>query len=662
MGDGALAHLRVVDWGGRSAAYATRLLAEAGADVVRIVESDVDDLLETPPFLGQTRRSIPETWYNAGKRTARFDREAGADRERALDLIREADVLIEEWPAGSPALDPDELQTANDGLVRVGITPFGATGPWSTYASNDLVANALSGSASVTGNADTPPINGYGNQTHHTVGLYAAVCAMAGVRARRLSGRGCRIEVNAHEALASCTEQVLMQWFFPEGGPWRRPVAQRQGSLHWSGAYEVYPGKNGRGLMVSVALRLFDSLLPWLEEEGAAGELSNRDKYPTPATMVRDLPYLMQVMRGWVAERDPDELFYEGQRRHQPFGVVWDIATAVQSPQVAAREWIRDVTLPDGGGIPFPGPMVRLGEPPHPVPPAGEALADVPWRGRGDRLATERTTSEGPEPGRPLEGMRVLDFTHVLAGPFGTRVLGDLGAEIIKVGTSGRSGGANAPEHPYYASWNRNKRSITLDLGTARGLELARGLALRSDIVIDNFRAGVLAKWGLDRESLKQDNPGVSVITMGGMGQDGPWKDFVTFAPTIHALSGLTYLTNPPGRHDLGYGFSLTDHLSGLAAAYAACAAVEHRAQTGEGLAIDLAQYEVGLHILGPAYLNYLANGRNPQPVGNRHPEGTCAPHGIYRCAGEGSVGGHCRRNRRAMAGVLPRRQFRAAC
>jgi crotonobetainyl-CoA:carnitine CoA-transferase CaiB-like acyl-CoA transferase len=145
----------------------------------------------------------------------------------------------------------------------------------------------------------------------------------------------------------------------------------------------------------------------------------------------------------------------------------------------------------------------------------------------------------------------------------------------------------------------------------------------------------VLGRWGLDRTSMAAVNPGLSVVSMGGLGQGGPWSNFVTYAPTIHALVGLTYLTNPPGRHDVGYGFSLTDHLSGLAGALAALEAIEHRDRTGTGLEIDLAQYELGLGLMAPALLDYIANGVNPDPVGNRHPFNAWAPHGIYRCSGD---------------------------
>jgi len=118
------------------------------------------------------------------------------------------------------------------------------------------------------------------------------------------------------------------------------------------------------------------------------------------------------------------------------------------------------------------------------------------------------------------------------------------------------------------------------------------------------------------------------------MGRTGSWRDFVTVAPTIHALTGLTYLTNPPGRHDIGYGFSLTDHLAGIAGAVAVLEALEYRERTGEGVDIDLAQYEVGLGLMAPTLMDYLANGRTGEPVGNAHPFQAWAPHGIYRCRG----------------------------
>jgi len=630
MTDGPPLHgLRVVECGGLTPAFAGRLLADGGADVVRVAPAPGDPLAAEPPFFGTGGPSIQDTWYNAGKRTITIALEEEAGRKEFLALIAGAGILIEDWRAGAPPIADGDIVAANPGLVRVSVTPMGLDGPLANDVVNDLVANALCGSASVTGAPHTAPISGYGNQTHHTAGLYAAVCALAALRAARASGEFQRVDLSAHEALVSCTEQLLMEWFFPKG-VWKTNLAPRQGSRHWSGAYEVYTAADGHGVMVTASLKLTEVLVPWLIEDGAAGELSDPEKYPGVVAMVKKMPYVMSILRQWVATKDGEALFYEAQRRHQPFGVVWDVREALtRSPQIAARSYLREQQVEGFGTVAFPGRLIRTsadGPPPAP----GTHADGIDWPRRRSNIAGRAVRSS-----RPLEGVRVMDFTHVLAGPFGTRVLADLGADVIKVGTAARAGGANSPDHPYYICWNRNKRSVSINMASDAGRAVARRLAAKSDIIIENFSAGVLKRWGLDRDSLKGEQPGISVISMGGMGQDGPWKDFVTYAPTIHALTGLTYLTNPPGEHTLGYGFSLTDHLSGLAGSLAALQAIEHRDRTGQGIAVDLSQYELGLGIMAPALLDHIANGVNPEPVGNRHPFGAWAPHGIYRCSGE---------------------------
>ncbi len=628
---GPLAGVRVLEACGWNGVLAGRLLADGGADVVRVVGAEGDPLDAEPPFFGDSGVSIQSTWYNAGKRTVSIDLASEGGRQQFLDLAAAADVLIEDWPSAAPPFTHDDLLARNARLVRVSVSPMGSGGPWEGNVTNDLVANALSGAASVTGTGDTPPITGYGNQSHHTVGLYAAICTLAALRSARLTGEPQHVELSAHEALVSCTEQVLMQWFFE--GNWGTRVAQRQGSLHWSTAYEVYPSATGEGVMVTAALRFVDVLLPWLKEDGAAQDFADEERYPNILAMIRDLPYVMKVLREWVASKPGEELFYEAQRRHQPFGIVWDVAKALESPQIEARGYLKPKTVPGFGDVPFPGRLVSTSaDAGHPGPGTRASVNDLGWNAP-THAATP--TAKPVSSSRPLECVRIMDFTHVLAGPFGTRVLGDLGADVLKIGTAARGAGANRPEHPYYTSWNRNKRSVSINMATDGGRRLARQLATKCDVIIENFSAGVLKRWGLDRAAMAVENPGLTVISMGGMGQTGPWRDFVTFAPTIHALTGLTYLTNPRGQHHLGYGFSLTDHLSGLAGAFAALEGLEHRARTGQGLDIDLAQYELGLGIMGPAYLDYFANGVNPEPVGNRHPYSAWAPHGIYPAAGD---------------------------
>ena len=232
---------------------------------------------------------------------------------------------------------------------------------------------------------------------------------------------------------------------------------------------------------------------------------------------------------------------------------------------------------------------------------------------------------------RPLEGLRVLDFTHVLAGPFATRILGDLGADVVKLNSATREIG----NHPYYIMWNRNKRALSLDMTQARAVEICRALCEKADVVIDNFSVGVLDRWGVGHDSVAKVNPGVIYLGMSGMGEGGPWSKFVTYAPTIHALSGLTYLTGVPGREDIGIGFSYNDHVAGLHGAVVLLAALESRRSTGRGQRIDMSQFEIGVGVSGPALLDFFANARAARPCGNHLPYDKAAPHDCYPCAGE---------------------------
>ncbi|MBF66641.1 MAG: hypothetical protein CMQ29_02970 [Gammaproteobacteria bacterium] len=235
---------------------------------------------------------------------------------------------------------------------------------------------------------------------------------------------------------------------------------------------------------------------------------------------------------------------------------------------------------------------------------------------------------------RPLERIKVLDFSHVLAGPFATRILADMGADVVRVNSEERATGANDPESTYYVMWNRNKRSLALDMSVPESRPICKSLAETADVVIDNFSVGVLDRWGVGYDEVAKANPSVIYIEMSGMGDNGPWSNFVTYAPTIHALAGLTHLTGVPGREDIGIGFSYNDHQAGLHGATAILAALEARKRTGRGQRIDVSQFEVGVNFAGPTLLDFFENGTAARPTGNHLPYDDAAPHGCYPCAG----------------------------
>ena len=235
---------------------------------------------------------------------------------------------------------------------------------------------------------------------------------------------------------------------------------------------------------------------------------------------------------------------------------------------------------------------------------------------------------------RPLDGIRVLDFTWVVAGPVTTRILADLGAEVIKIERRGsldfgdRRGGLSG-------TLMRGKKSLLLDLNDPRGLDLARRLAAVSDVVIDNFSARVMTNLGLDYDTLAQLRPDVICVRMTGFGLSGPDRDHVSYGPTLQALTGYTLLIGEPDGPPAGFGYSYSDLAGGNLGALAVLAAIWHRRRTGRGQLVDLSQLETVASVLGPVLLDRAVHGGASTPVGNASQETPGAPHGVYPCAGE---------------------------
>ena len=233
-----------------------------------------------------------------------------------------------------------------------------------------------------------------------------------------------------------------------------------------------------------------------------------------------------------------------------------------------------------------------------------------------------------------LNGLRVLDFTWVLAGPYATRLLADSGAEVIKVQSKKTAKGAESNSTGYFNTWNRNKRSVTLDLSYPEAREIVLRLVRISDVVIENFTPRVTSNWGLDYERLKEVNPGLIMLSMSAMGHTGPWRNFVGFGPTLQALSGLTYFTSFEPDSPMGLGYAYADPIAGLYAVLAILAGLDHRDRTGQGLFIDLSEYEACCTLVGPALLEALVNKKPILPRGNQPDHVHAAPHGCYKCSG----------------------------
>ncbi len=245
--------------------------------------------------------------------------------------------------------------------------------------------------------------------------------------------------------------------------------------------------------------------------------------------------------------------------------------------------------------------------------------------------------------GLALSGIRVLDFTWIHAGPSATRILSDQGAEVIKVESNnalsviGGPASATARGLGQRHNWNAGKLSISLNMKTPQGIDIAKRLVAVSDVVAENFSGRVMPSWGLDYDSIRPINPSVIMLSMSGFGRTGPWQDRVSYGQTLQAWSGFTQLTGFPDADPSGPASAYSDAVGGMAGAQAVMLALMHRARTGRGQWLDVSQFEALSSLLETLALDMSVNGAGAasERTGNRLPYGGGAPHGAYRCRGE---------------------------
>jgi formyl-CoA transferase len=237
----------------------------------------------------------------------------------------------------------------------------------------------------------------------------------------------------------------------------------------------------------------------------------------------------------------------------------------------------------------------------------------------------------------PLEGVRVLDLSRVLAGPYCTMMLGDLGADVVKVeppeGDDTRRWGPpyHGGESAYYLCCNRNKRSVVLDLSTGEGRDAARRLALRSHVLVENFKPGTTARWGLDYDSLAVENPALVYCSISGFGRTGPLADLPGYDYVMQAMGGVMSITGEPDGAPMKVGVAIVDITAGMLACSAVLAALRVSEATGRGQLIDMSLFDAHLSWLANVGSNYLVTGETPGRYGNGHPN--IVPYQAFRAS-----------------------------
>ena len=632
---GALSHLRVVEYGGMPAAYAAAHLGALGADVVKVEPPGGDHGRQLPPFAGDVEdpeRSIPFLNANINKRGIVLDLNGEQDRAVFTALLERADVLVDSSAVGyldSLGLDEQGLLGVNAGLVTVSMTPFGRTGPYSHYAANDAVVSAMSGIMTSQGDDTRAPVVPPCHVSYQLAAVLAAYLALGGLRHRRRTGKGQLIDLSLQEAVTFAGGTAISRY------TQRSEIPVRPGAS--GGSFNIYRCRDGRYINIAVFMPSHWHALTrdWMEDAVLSDPAWDSSQYRT------DNQDLIETLLGeFVMRFDADEFVEEAQRRGLACSPVNDFERFVTSEHMRQREWFVTVEHPVAGTYEAPGAPFILSKTPWRV----RRPAPLLDQHRGEVLAELSSVSPRPNPPAGdagaahddplLEGVRVADITRAFAGPIGTMFLGFYGAEVIKVESSTLEANRETTS-PFFPDMNRNKLSCTIDLRSDAGKALFRRLVAESDLVVDNFSATVMDRLGLGYGDLTQVRPDVIQIGMPGMGRTGPLNRWVTYGNSLQAFTGLTLLWGRPDSPMESHAKGVIPDYSGAAfVALSAAAAIEHRDQTGEGQAIEIAQVDGQAALLGPAILDYTINGRSWGSVGDDEPlMRAMSVFGVYPCS-----------------------------
>lgn len=610
---GPLAGLHVVELANEiSGSYAAKLFVDLGAEVTKIEPPAGDPLRRWGPFPSEVpdpERSGLFHYLNAGKRGATLDLNQPGDLDRARELIARAHLLIDDFGPGTLegwALGPETLSRLNPNLVLLRISAFGQCGPWRQRRATPLTLQAASGWISAR-DPERPPVQVGARIAEYVAGAYAALGALT---ALRLPPEGREVDVSHLEALLSTLPYPML-------------MAQRMKSLGLP--------PNLRSAPMLGVVRAADG---WVGVNCLTGQ------HWLDVCAMLGLPeygeHQLAIMMGGperdeffakaqplLAQQTVAEIVELGQALRIPTAPVNDGATVLDCPQYAERGFFVQSGGP-GWTFQRPGPAFRFSKtpvgPPRPAPRLGGH--PEPWV----TDARSHSTTEGP---LPFSGLRVLDLTTFWAGAYLTCYLGAFGADVVKVESiqrpdGHRYSGAFAYEgddwyerSPIWEGTNLNKRDLTLDLASERGLDIARRLAAQADVVVENFSPRVVEQFGLDYDSLTSLNPDVIAVRMPGYGLHGPWRDYVGWALNFEQTSGMSAVTGyPDGPPCNPQGPA--DPIVGVHAGVALLAALEHRSRTGEGQLIEVAQIEVAADVTAEPVIDFSMTGVVRPREGNR--------------------------------------------
>lgn len=621
-----LHQIRVVDCStGIAGAYCTKLLADAGADVIK-VEPPSGDPWRSWSVGGATPDPVEGgalfRFLHHGVRSV-----IGSSGDGAVEqLIASADLVVESSPAG--VFDALDLRRRHPGLVWLSITPFGRTGPFADRPVTEFIVQAESGGLMVRGAPGRMPIMAGGRISEWVSGTFAAVAALAAVRRARSTGHGEHVDVSIAEAMTIAGGNYAEYIYELTGRP---PITKPSRTFETP---SIEPTLDGYVGFTTNSRQQFDDFLLLIERPDLLGD----DHLARQVGRQERWAEWNEIVHAWTSRHTTADIVRMASELRIPVAPVNDGPGVLTTDHFVERGILRrDPT--DTFTMPRSPLRIDDTDPPaaRPAPRLGEHTGRI-----------EDRTADRPAPvgaaALPLEGLRVLDLTAWWAGPIAAGTLAALGADVIHVESvrrpdgmrmTGAAFGTDGPwweRSSHFLCANTNKRGLTLDLTTPEGLELLERLIEQSDAVIENFTPRVMANFGLSWERIHALNPQCLLIRMPAFGLSGPWRDNTGFAQTMEQVTGLAWLTgHADDQPRIQRGPS--DPNAGMHAAFAFLVGLAERDRRGTAPQLEVTMVEGALNAAAEVMIEFSAYGNVLQRSGNR--VRVAAPQGLYPCLGD---------------------------
>ncbi|MEP6870295.1 MAG: CoA transferase [Anaerolineaceae bacterium] len=613
MTDGALSDVVVLELAtGAAGPYASKLLADLGAQVIKLEPLHGDPMRAEPPL--HRGESALFNYLNENKLGASL----ALGGPRLEELARHADIVIHSLRGAEAEALEARVASVRPSAVVVSLTPYGRTGERSRWQATPLTEWATSGFHYIAGDPERAPLALPGFQAEYHAGLHGSVAALAGFWHARETGEGQRIEISHQEACLSDHAWLTTMWTH------MGQVQRRSGAIY---------AKCLDGHVYMFNLAPYANLFVLMERF----DLLEDDELLQPMNWMARFPEVFAALSEWAATRTRQEIYHAAQELRIAVSPVNTMADVAANVQLASRDWYGEVEV---GGEQFqaPGFPYRLSETPCKqrmrAPKLGEHTDAV--LGQDFRWANARVTATAPAPGRErakgaLSGLRVVEVTANWAGPIGGRHFADLGADVIKIELQTKPAtraliyvgdDVTWPGHfhrsGYFNKLNRNKRAIALDLSKPAGREVFLKLVAEADCVLENNAARVMDQLGLGYDQLRGANPRLVMCSMSGFGSTGPERNYSAYGSNIETTSGLASLLGYEPGDRFGTGSYYADPVTGNHAAVALLAALHARRRTGRGQWIDMALLEAVGPFFAQQFLEYTVQGKITEPQGDQ--------------------------------------------